>query len=143
MTLSAPRTGVGPWMSPRCPSCWGRRGRSGGPRGRGPQTSSPEPAAIPTALPLDRPRSCRGGRGVATLHQIAVQDGARRLGGVYHRALSPGDRVSTDHLDLPRLVRGPEGLYFERKSLFEGPDGQKRARDRRSVRDDIAEVTAA
>ena len=44
---------------------------------------------------------------------------------------------------MPRLVRGPEGLYFERKSLFEGPDGQKKARDRRSVRDDIAEVTAA
>lgn len=51
--------------------------------------------------------------------------------------------MSTDHLDLPRLVRGPEGLYFERKSLFEGPEGQKKARDRQAIRDDVAAVTAA
>lgn len=40
-------------------------------------------------------------------------------------------------------MRGPEGLYFERKSLLEGADGDKRPRDRREVRDDVAAVTAA
>ena len=46
-------------------------------------------------------------------------------------------------LDLAALVRGPEGTTFERKSLFQGPPGQKTPRDRREVRDDIAHVVAA
>ncbi|WP_437338403.1 ATP-binding protein [Sorangium sp. So ce394] len=36
-----------------------------------------------------------------------------------------------------------EGQHFDRKSLFEGPEGQKRPRDRRSVRDQVAEYVAA
>ncbi|WP_437593441.1 ATP-binding protein [Sorangium sp. So ce1000] len=36
-----------------------------------------------------------------------------------------------------------EGQHFDRKSLFEGPEGQKRPRDRRSVRDQVAEYVAS
>ncbi len=36
-----------------------------------------------------------------------------------------------------------EGQHFDRKSLLEGPEGQKRARDRRAVRDQVAEYVAA
>ncbi|WP_437640202.1 ATP-binding protein [Sorangium sp. So ce854] len=36
-----------------------------------------------------------------------------------------------------------EGQHFDRKSLFEGPEGKKRPRDRRSVRDQVAEYVAA
>lgn len=46
-------------------------------------------------------------------------------------------------IDLPRLATGPEGQYLERKSLFDGPPGQKRPRNRATVRDDTAEVVAA
>jgi ATP-dependent DNA helicase RecG len=46
-------------------------------------------------------------------------------------------------LDLARIAKGPEGLYLERKSLFEGPPGKKKPRDRAMVRADIAEVVAA
>lgn len=37
----------------------------------------------------------------------------------------------------------PEGQYFDRKSLWEGREGQKRSRDRRTVRDQIAKSVAA
>lgn len=46
-------------------------------------------------------------------------------------------------LDLAALVRRGEDQYFECKSLFEGPPGAKRSRDRRIVRDEIAEHVAA
>ena len=36
-----------------------------------------------------------------------------------------------------------EGQHFERKSMFEGPPGRKRPRDRRQVRDQVAECVAA
>jgi len=36
-----------------------------------------------------------------------------------------------------------EGQHFDRKSLFEGPTGAKRPRDRRRVRDQVAEYVAA
>lgn len=36
-----------------------------------------------------------------------------------------------------------EGQHFERKSMFEGPEGRKRARDRRAIRDHVAEVVSA
>ncbi|MBM4283541.1 MAG: hypothetical protein FJ137_23315, partial [Deltaproteobacteria bacterium] len=45
--------------------------------------------------------------------------------------------------DLLRLAQGPEGQYLERKSLFQGEPAKKRPRDRRAVRDHIAEVVAA
>ncbi len=44
---------------------------------------------------------------------------------------------------LRRLVRGDEGQYFDRKSLFEGPPGQKRQRNRKEVRGQVAEYVAA
>ena len=37
----------------------------------------------------------------------------------------------------------PEGQYFDRKSLWEGLEGHKRCRDRRTVRDQIAKYVAA
>ena len=43
---------------------------------------------------------------------------------------------------LRELVAADEGQYYDRKSLFEGPPGGKRPRDRRAVRDQIAEQIA-
>ena len=45
--------------------------------------------------------------------------------------------------NLDRLLAQEEGQYFERKSLWDGPPGGKSLRDRRSVRDDIADYVAA
>ena len=44
---------------------------------------------------------------------------------------------------LRRLIATDEGQYFDRKSLFQGPPGAKRSRERRNVRDQIAEYVAA
>lgn len=46
-------------------------------------------------------------------------------------------------LDLEALARQEEGQFFDRKSLWEGAPGAKRVRDRRAVRDEIAEYVAA
>jgi ATP-dependent DNA helicase RecG len=43
---------------------------------------------------------------------------------------------------LRELIASDEGQYHDRKSLFEGPPGRKRTRDRREVRDQIAEQVA-
>jgi ATP-dependent DNA helicase RecG len=43
---------------------------------------------------------------------------------------------------LRELIAADEGQYHDRKSLFEGSPGQKRPRDRRAVRDQIAEQVA-
>ena len=43
---------------------------------------------------------------------------------------------------LRELIATDEGQYHERKSLLEGPPTQKKARDRRAVRDQIAEHVA-
>lgn len=51
--------------------------------------------------------------------------------------------MSAGHEGLRRLIGSEEGQYFDRKSLLEGPSGSKRARDRRTVRDQIAEYVAA
>ncbi|MCC6644987.1 MAG: putative DNA binding domain-containing protein [Polyangiaceae bacterium] len=51
--------------------------------------------------------------------------------------------MSGEHGALLRLIQSEEGQYFERKSLFQGPPGQKRPRDRRSVRDEAALHVAA
>jgi ATP-dependent DNA helicase RecG len=45
--------------------------------------------------------------------------------------------------DLSRFLSQPEGQYFEHKSLWHGPSGSKQTRDRREVRDEIAECVAA
>jgi ATP-dependent DNA helicase RecG len=45
--------------------------------------------------------------------------------------------------DLASLLTQPEGQYFERKSLWEGPPEQRKTRDRRTVRDQIAKYVAA
>lgn len=47
------------------------------------------------------------------------------------------------HLDLAPYLRQEEGQFFDRKSLFHGAPGQKQPRDRREVRDEIAEYVAA
>ncbi len=46
-------------------------------------------------------------------------------------------------LDLERLIVQPEGQYVDRKSLWHGASGRKSPRDRRQVRDHIAEYVAA
>ncbi len=46
-------------------------------------------------------------------------------------------------LDVSVFLRRSEGQHFDRKSLFEGPEGRKKARGRREVRDQIAEYVAA
>jgi ATP-dependent DNA helicase RecG len=43
---------------------------------------------------------------------------------------------------LRELIAADEGQYHDRKTLFEGPPGSKRPRDRRAVRDQIAEQVA-
>jgi ATP-dependent DNA helicase RecG len=45
--------------------------------------------------------------------------------------------------DLAQLIAQPEGQYFDRKSLWHGPADQRRPRDRRQVRDQIARYVAA
>ncbi len=45
--------------------------------------------------------------------------------------------------DLSRLLTQSEGQYFERKSLWHGAPGRRTTRDRRKVRDEIAEYVAA
>lgn len=51
--------------------------------------------------------------------------------------------MPTIHLDLAPYLRQEEGQFFDRKSLFHGPPGRKRPRDRKEVRDEIAEYVAA
>lgn len=51
--------------------------------------------------------------------------------------------MNTAPYNLDRLLVQGEGQYFDRKSLWDGPPGGKAPRDRRSVRDDIAEYVAA
>jgi ATP-dependent DNA helicase RecG len=46
-------------------------------------------------------------------------------------------------LDIGALVQQEEGQFFDRKSLCEGPEGNKRPRERRTVRDQVAEYVAA
>jgi ATP-dependent DNA helicase RecG len=46
-------------------------------------------------------------------------------------------------LDLERILSQPEGQYFERKSLWAGSREKRTTRDRREVRDEIAEYVAA
>lgn len=48
-----------------------------------------------------------------------------------------------DEAKLRLLIAEDEGQYHDRKSLLEGPPGQKRPRDRRVVRDQIAEYVAS
>lgn len=47
------------------------------------------------------------------------------------------------HLDITTYLGQEEGQYFERKSLWHGPEGRKAPRDRKEVRDQIAEYAAA
>ena len=44
---------------------------------------------------------------------------------------------------LRRLVASEEGQYFDRKSLYEGHPGEKKARQKRKVRDQVVEYVAA
>ena len=48
-----------------------------------------------------------------------------------------------DDTKLRLLIAEDEGQYHDRKSLLEGPPGQKRPRDRKVVRDQIAEYVAS
>ena len=45
--------------------------------------------------------------------------------------------------DITPFLRQDEGQHFDRKSLFEGPEGAKRSRGRREVRDQVARYVAA
>ena len=45
--------------------------------------------------------------------------------------------------DIHPYLNLDEGQFFDRKSLFEGPEGAKRPRERREVRDQVAEYVAA
>ena len=49
----------------------------------------------------------------------------------------------TPQFDVTPFLRQDEGQHFDRKSLFDGPEGKKRPRDRRTVRDQVAEYVAA
>jgi ATP-dependent DNA helicase RecG len=45
--------------------------------------------------------------------------------------------------DVTPFLNQDEGQHFDRKSMLHGPPGQKRSRDRRVVRDQVAEYVAA
>jgi len=47
------------------------------------------------------------------------------------------------HLDIATYQGQEEGQYFDRKSLWHGPEGRKAPRNRKEVRDQIAEYAAA
>ena len=51
--------------------------------------------------------------------------------------------MTTPRFDITPFLNQDEGQHFERKSLLEGPDGAKKSRNRRAVRDDVAENVAA
>jgi ATP-dependent DNA helicase RecG len=51
--------------------------------------------------------------------------------------------MTTPRFDVTPFLRQDEGQHFDRKSLFEGSDDAKRPRDRRAVRDQVAEYVAA
>ena len=53
-----------------------------------------------------------------------------------------GEVVAITDERLRELIATDEGQYHDLKSLFAGPPGQKRSRDRREVRDQIAEQMA-
>lgn len=50
--------------------------------------------------------------------------------------------MSQPAFDITPFLHQDEGQHFDRKSLFEGQEGAKRARDRRAVRDQVAEYVA-
>jgi ATP-dependent DNA helicase RecG len=51
--------------------------------------------------------------------------------------------MTAPRFDLTPFLRQDEGQHYDRKSLWGGPDGEKRPRDRRAVRDCVAEYVAA
>ena len=51
--------------------------------------------------------------------------------------------MTAPRLDIAPFLNQDEGQHFERKSLFKGPEEAKRPRNRRCVRDDVAENVAA
>jgi ATP-dependent DNA helicase RecG len=51
--------------------------------------------------------------------------------------------MTPDHLDLTPYLRQEEGQFFDRKSLWHGPPGQKTRRNRAEVREEIAQYVAA
>jgi ATP-dependent DNA helicase RecG len=51
--------------------------------------------------------------------------------------------MTTPRFDVTPFIVQDEGQHFDRKSLFEGPEGAKHPRDRRTVRDQVAEYVAA
>jgi len=50
--------------------------------------------------------------------------------------------VTTPSFDLTPFLGRDEGQQFDRKSMFEGEAGKKRPRDRRSVREQVAQLVA-
>ncbi len=51
--------------------------------------------------------------------------------------------MTEPQFDIAPFLNQDEGQHFERKSLYEGPPESKRGRNRRAVRDDVAENVAA
>jgi ATP-dependent DNA helicase RecG len=50
--------------------------------------------------------------------------------------------MSALQLDITAYLHKDEGQHYERKSMFEGPEGQKRPRNRKAIRDQVADVVA-
>jgi len=51
--------------------------------------------------------------------------------------------MTRSQFDVTPFLRQDEGQHFDRKSMWEGPEGAKHVRDRRAVRDQVAEYVAA
>jgi ATP-dependent DNA helicase RecG len=75
------------------------------------------------------------------------QEAARNPEAVVRRTIEPlcgaASLMKAPRFDLTPFLHRDEGQHFDRKSMFEGKDGTKRARDRRKVRDQVAEYVAA
>ena len=51
--------------------------------------------------------------------------------------------MNRPQFDVTPFLTQDEGQHFDRKSLYQGPSGRKRPRNRRAVRDQVAEYVAA
>ncbi len=60
--------------------------------------------------------------------------------GLWAESLS---EMTAPKFDITPFLNQSEGQHYDRKSLFHGPEGRKRSRKRRVVRDEVAEYVAA
>ena len=82
----------------------------------------------------------KGEKGLAVRSgNVVVSRGSCRRG----ESLERGRELSIGVTDIASLITQSERQYFDRKSLWDQPPAGRRPRNRRAVRDQIAEYVAA